>query len=76
MENWCYDYPTLMSFAKHYESGEPLPKDMFEKLKAARYARMPYCVQLSDKHASCCLAAKIDLLLPIHLTLKAMWSLR
>jgi oligopeptidase A len=38
MENWCYDYPTLMSFAKHYESGEPLPRDLFDKLKAARYA--------------------------------------
>lgn len=36
MENWCYDYDTLMSFAKHYDSGEPLPRDLFDKLKAAK----------------------------------------
>jgi Zn-dependent oligopeptidase len=50
MENWCYDYPTLMSFAKHYESGEPLPKDLFDKLKAARCALSAYlprvCLQV------------------------------
>lgn len=32
MENWCYDKPTIYGFAKHYETGEPLPEDMFKKL--------------------------------------------
>ncbi len=33
MENWCYDKKTVYGFAKHYETGEPLPEEMFEKLK-------------------------------------------
>jgi len=32
MENWCYDRPTVYGFAKHYETGEPLPEDKFQKL--------------------------------------------
>jgi hypothetical protein len=39
MENWCYDKPTLYSFAKHYQTSEPLPTDMFERLKAAKTYR-------------------------------------
>ncbi|GKY92854.1 hypothetical protein MPSEU_000255000 [Mayamaea pseudoterrestris] len=33
MENWCYDRPTVYGFAKHWQSGEPMPEEMFEKLK-------------------------------------------
>ena len=39
MENWCYHRPTLMGFAKHHESGEPLPEDLFEKIVRARTFR-------------------------------------
>ncbi len=37
MENWCYDRPTLMGMAKHYETGESLPEHYYQKLLAARY---------------------------------------
>lgn len=37
MENWCYDQPTLMGMAKHYETGEPLPEHYYQKLLAARH---------------------------------------
>ena len=48
MENWLYDEPTLYGFAKHYETGEPLPKEMFEKLKMQKTygAGMMACRQL------------------------------
>jgi oligopeptidase A len=32
MENWCYHKPTVMGFAKHYETGEQLPDELFEKI--------------------------------------------
>ena len=39
MENWCYDRPTLMGMAQHYETGEPLPEHYYQKLLAARHYR-------------------------------------
>ncbi|KMT06948.1 hypothetical protein BVRB_6g152830 [Beta vulgaris subsp. vulgaris] len=39
MENWCYHRDTLMGIAKHYESGETLPEDVYKKLLAARTFR-------------------------------------
>jgi oligopeptidase A len=39
MENWCYHRPTLMSMAIHYQTGEPLPEDLFQKLCRARTFR-------------------------------------
>ena len=32
MENWCYHKPTLKSFAKHYETNEEIPDDLFNKI--------------------------------------------
>ncbi|CAE8598125.1 unnamed protein product [Polarella glacialis] len=36
MENWLFHKPTVDSFAVHYETGEPLPADIFDKIKGAR----------------------------------------
>lgn len=39
MENWCYHRDTLMSIAKHYQTGENLPENVYLKLLAARTFR-------------------------------------
>ncbi|APZ95472.1 M3 family metallopeptidase [Fuerstiella marisgermanici] len=39
MENWCYHRPTLLGMAIHYETGEVLPDDLFEKICKARTFR-------------------------------------
>ncbi|MEZ4840711.1 MAG: M3 family metallopeptidase [Flavobacteriaceae bacterium] len=33
MENWCYEKDALDLFAKHYETNEPIPMEMVEKIK-------------------------------------------
>lgn len=39
MENWCYHKKTLMGIAKHFETGETLPEEVYQKLVAARTFR-------------------------------------
>jgi oligopeptidase A len=45
MENWCVNKPTMTKMAIHYKSGEVIPDELFEKLKAAKTFRAAFQMQ-------------------------------
>lgn len=46
MENWCKHAESLSLFAKHFETGEPLPQELLEKLlRAQNFRAASACVR-------------------------------
>jgi oligopeptidase A len=39
MENWCWERQALDTFAQHWETGAPIPDDLFQKMKRAKTFR-------------------------------------
>ncbi len=36
MENYCWEYDALCLFARHYQTDDPLPRDLFDRMIAGR----------------------------------------
>ncbi|WP_407084071.1 M3 family metallopeptidase [Tellurirhabdus bombi] len=36
MENWCYEPEALKLFAKHYQTGETIPQELIDKIRASQ----------------------------------------
>ncbi|HJM75938.1 MAG TPA: M3 family metallopeptidase [Dehalococcoidia bacterium] len=36
LEHWCWDSDVLTSFTSHYETGEPIPEDLVQRMVAAK----------------------------------------
>ena len=39
LENWCWERAALDLFARHYEAGEPIPEELYQKMKRAKTFR-------------------------------------
>ena len=39
MENWCWEREALDLLARHWETGAPIPEDLFQKMKRAKTFR-------------------------------------
>jgi len=60
MENWCWERASLDLFARHFQSGEPIPEPLFSKLRRTRSFRSANAMMRQLGFATMDLALHID----------------
>jgi oligopeptidase A len=60
MENWCWEKEALATFARHHETGAPIPDELLEKMERARTYREATAMSRQLGFATVDLALHVD----------------
>jgi oligopeptidase A len=61
MENWTYEHDALLLFARHVTTGEPIPAELVERVRAARTFQAAWAQMSQLSYAAVDLALHVEL---------------